>query len=191
MKLTTETGCGCFVAGDGMQREVMFSTIRDDGPWDQTGAWSTPPALIDRVMNVFGCAIELDPCSDPVAQQTIMAARYYTHEGLIASWRSPALYMNPPYGRSIIEPWIDRFMLAIKLPGYVAQAALLIPARTDTTWFQPIWDLSAICFLRGRLRFGGRNSSAPFPSVVGYHGPYVSRFVREFSQIGHCILRNS
>ena len=53
---------------------------------------------------------------------------------------------------------------------------MLIPARTDTTYFHDyIYGRAEIRFVRGRLRFtdeeGNAYAPAPFPSmVVIYHG---------------------
>lgn len=48
-----------------------------------------------------------------------------------------------------------------------ATVVMLLPARTDTKWFHD-WCLpyGKIEFLRGRLKFGGCDNSAPFPSMI-------------------------
>jgi site-specific DNA-methyltransferase (adenine-specific) len=44
---------------------------------------------------------------------------------------------------------------------------MLIPARTDTTYFhQYIYNKSEIRFIKGRLKFGDSKNSAPFPSMI-------------------------
>ena len=46
-------------------------------------------------------------------------------------------------------------------------AVMLIPARTDTKAFhQWIYGKAEIRFIKGRLKFGNSNNSAPFPSMV-------------------------
>ena len=61
--------------------------------------------------------------------------------------------------------------------GYAV--VLLIPARTDTTYFHDyIYEKAEIRFVRGRLRFtddeGNASDPAPFPSmVVIYNGERV------------------
>lgn len=45
----------------------------------------------------------------------------------------------------------------------------LIPARTDTKYFHHLMQLHAdieLNFIKGRLKFGESNTSAPFPSVL-------------------------
>lgn len=44
---------------------------------------------------------------------------------------------------------------------------LLIPARTDTSYFHDfIYKKHEVRFVRGRLKFGDSKNSAPFPSMV-------------------------
>jgi site-specific DNA-methyltransferase (adenine-specific) len=44
---------------------------------------------------------------------------------------------------------------------------MLIPARTDTLWFHThIYNKAEVRFIKGRLKFGGAKTSAPFPSMV-------------------------
>ena len=46
-------------------------------------------------------------------------------------------------------------------------AVMLIPARTDTKWFHKfINKRSEVRFIKGRLKFGESQNSAPFPSMV-------------------------
>ena len=69
-------------------------------------------------------------------------------------------WCNPPYGRQIGK-WVEK---AFKSSATVV---MLLPARTDTKWFHD-WCLpyGKIEFLRGRLKFGGCDNSAPFPSMI-------------------------
>jgi hypothetical protein len=83
--------------------------------------------------------------------------------------------MNPPYGREIGK-WIAK--AAASAHSGDATVVSLLPARTDTAWWhehvQPILAAKVpgqVVFIRGRLRFEGAPSSAPFPScVVAFHG---------------------
>ena len=74
------------------------------------------------------------------------------------------VWCNPPYS-NIIE-WCRK---ATEEQQNGTTTVMLVPARTDTKWFhQYVWqkpDVS-IQFVRGRLRFGGSNQNAPFPSMV-------------------------
>jgi site-specific DNA-methyltransferase (adenine-specific) len=48
-----------------------------------------------------------------------------------------------------------------------ATVVCLVPARTDTAWWHDYAAKAAeIRFVRGRLKFGDSQNSAPFPSAV-------------------------
>ena len=86
--------------------------------------------------------------------------------------RGGAVFCNPPYGRKIGQ-WVRKAYEEAKRGTTVV---LLIPARTDTTYFHDyIYGKAEIRFVRGRLRFtdeeGNAYAPAPFPSmVVIYNG---------------------
>jgi site-specific DNA-methyltransferase (adenine-specific) len=92
------------------------------------------------------------------------------------------VYVNPPYGR-VIGRWIVKAMTEP-----VDELILLVPARTDTAWFQPLYD-HAICFIRGRLRFSGARENAPFPCALVYRGPRPDAFAQAFSHRGVIVER--
>ena len=47
------------------------------------------------------------------------------------------------------------------------KVVMLIPARTDTKyWHNYVMKASEIHFVKGRLKFGDSDNSAPFPSAV-------------------------
>ena len=74
------------------------------------------------------------------------------------------MYCNPPYGRELPK-WVEKAYRE-SLDG--ATVVMLIPARPDTKYWHDIIfpHAAAICYLKGRIRFGGGDSSAPFPSAV-------------------------
>ncbi len=78
---------------------------------------------------------------------------------LFVPWHGKRAFVNPPYGRQI-RRWIER--------AHEAEVAVfLLPARTDVWWFHYCLEhASEIRFVRGRLKFGGAENSAPFPSVI-------------------------
>lgn len=146
-----------------------------------TPEWYTPAHIITLARDVLG-GIDLDPASCAAANELVQSARYYakTDNGLLQPWHG-RVWLNPPYG-SEIGQWTARLIWHVQT-GAVSAALALLPARTDTAWFQPVhaWPR---CWLRGRLRFAGAESSAPFPSVVVYFGPDVERFGRVFGSLG-------
>lgn len=154
-----------------------------------TPEWYTPQHIIARVIQVFG-QIDLDPCSNSADpdEANVPAMSYWTQadDGLTQTWKTDPtgytrVYMNPPYGDEI-GAWVERLVEAYASEE-IGCAIALLPARTDTAWFQPLFDY-AICFIRGRLKFSGADNSAPFPSVVVYLGDDMMGFQDAFGDIG-------
>lgn len=123
-----------------------------------TGEWATPQDFFDRLHAEF--AFTLDPAA---TAENAKCAKFYSlaDDGLSRSWAGERVFVNPPYGRGIGK-WVEKAATC----GAAVVVALL-PARTDTRWFHDfIYGKAEIRFVRGRLKFGGHENSAPFPSMV-------------------------
>ena len=100
------------------------------------------------------------------SDENAKCARYFTaaDDGLVKSWAGERVWLNPPYGRAL-PAWIAK---AYRESLRGALVVMPIPARTDTAaWHDYIFPhASEVIFLRGRLKFGGSDASAPFPSVI-------------------------
>lgn len=144
-----------------------------------TAEWYTPPAFVALVVQVLG-SIDVDPCSN--TERSIPAERHFTQEedGLSHYWYG-RIYMNPPYG-DVIGQWV-KHLCREYMAGRTKEAIALVPARTDTQWFS-LFSAFSQCFIRGRLKFGGSETSAPFPSAAIYLGPNEERFTDVFKAIG-------
>lgn len=133
--------------------------------------WRTPEFLFQALNQEYHFV--LDAAADPENKK---CKKYYTEteDGLKQSWDvGGAVFCNPPYGRKIWK-WVKK---AYEESQRCKNAiVLLIPARTDTTYFHEyVYGKSEIRFIRGRLRFlderGKEQGPAPFPSmVVVYNG---------------------
>ncbi len=77
------------------------------------------------------------------------------------------MFCNPPYGKEVPK-WVHKAYESVREPGTVV--VMLLPARTDTRWFQEwIYHRAEVRFLCGRVKFelnGVAQSAAPFPSMV-------------------------
>ncbi len=124
----------------------------------ETVEWSTPHDLFAELNAVF--RFDLDACATAANAK---CPRYFTKsDNALAQPWSGTVWMNPPYGREI-----EAFMRKAyeeSLAG--ATVVSLVPARTDTSWWHRYARKGQVIFLRGRLRFGGSTSSAPFPSAI-------------------------
>lgn len=131
-----------------MNTELMFSS--------KTDLWETPQELFDKYDAIY--RFETDVCALP---ENAKCKRFFTPEmdGLKQEWTG-VCWCNPPYGRQIGK-WVEKAVKSF------ATVVMLLPARTDTKWFHD-WCLpyGKIEFLRGRLKFGGCDNSAPFPSMI-------------------------
>lgn len=135
--------------------------------------WCTPQDFFDRLNEEFGFVLDA-----AATDKTAKCAIYYTPEmdGLSQSWDcGGAVFCNPPYGKEIGK-WVKK---AYEEAQAGVPIVLLIPARTDTSYFHDfIYHKAKIRFIRGRLRFtdddGNTADPAPFPSMlVIYNGERV------------------
>jgi hypothetical protein len=156
--------------------------------------WYTPARYVDAARELMG-GIDVDPASNPMANETIRATTYYTQEtdGLAHDWHG-RVWLNPPYGfaeggKSNQEIWSAR-LIAQYWAGITHEAVLLVNAVTDRTWFAPLWDFP-ICFTDHRIRFYNQDTEAGQPThgnVLVYLGPEVARFTAVFSAFGHIVV---
>jgi len=123
------------------------------------GDWETPQDFFDALDAEFG--FTLDAAASPLNAK---CARYWTEkdDALVQRWEG-VVWCNPPYGRVVGDFVKKGFEEAQK----GATVVMLLPARTDTRWWHD-WVMKAaeIRLVKGRLRFVGAKSSAPFPSAV-------------------------
>lgn len=141
---------------------VLFSS--------KSGNWSTPNYLFRSLDEEF--CFTLDPCSD---LDNHKCSKFYTIEdnGLLQDWSGERVFCNPPYSRSLGR-WVEKCYWESLKPDTLV--VMLIPARTDTRWFHEyiyMKDNVEIRFLRGRLKFGGSDKDAPFPSMIVVFGKRV------------------
>jgi cation diffusion facilitator CzcD-associated flavoprotein CzcO len=85
---------------------------------------------------------------------------------LLREWKG-VCWMNPPYGRTIGK----RVKKAYEQSLYNnATVVCLIPSRTETNWWWNYCMKGEIRFIRGRLKFGGRNTKGEYvryPATFG------------------------
>lgn len=129
--------------------------------------WGTPDEFFKALDAEFH--FDLDPCA---TEENHKCDEYYTKEtdGLLQDWGGRAVFCNPPY--SEISKWVEKCYREGQKDNTVV--VLLIPSRTDTKYF---WNFivhrAELRFVKGRLRFGGSKTNAPFSSlIVIYRGAY-------------------
>jgi DNA N-6-adenine-methyltransferase (Dam) len=147
----------------------------------------TPETCIAAARAVLG-EIDLDPASDPIAQETVRAGAFFTivDDGLAKEWFG-RVWLNPPYHRKLLPSFV-RKLIAERAAGRVAAAIMLTNNCTDTEWFEDAaGPTQSICFSHGRIRFKRRHGQEVAPTqgqAFFYFGPDVARFVRVFQVFG-------
>lgn len=142
-----------------MNNELMFSSATDN--------WATPRDFFDKLNAVF--KFQTDVCA---SYENTKCSHFYDKEadGLTQEW-SGSCWMNPPYGRGIGD-WMKKAYESARTNG--ATVVCLVPARTDTRWWQNYAMKGEIYFVPGRLKFGNAKENAPFPCAVVVFRPQTS-----------------
>lgn len=154
----------------------------------------TPDSILELVRSF--APIVLDPCTtkdNPTGAEYIRTPEC-SPDGLETAWHEfdGLVYVNPPYGRrkgQRCKEWVEK---AIEEYQQGAEIIMLLPARTDTQWFQRLFELvsadaAVICFVKGRLTFKGQSNGAPFPSALVYLEPDDGLFGDVFREMGAII----
>ena len=159
-------------------RELLAQSDQND--------WRTPRKFLVAARAVLG-AIDLDPATSAEANETVEAAQCYTEDddGLTQPWKG-RVWLNPPYGGQA-RLFVERLVREYEVGNVTAALALVNSHPTETAWFQQLFRYT-ICFVRGRIDFGGPSravsSTSTHGSAIAYLGKDVEGFHREFSQFG-------
>ena len=129
--------------------------------------WGTPLTLFQSLDAEFH--FNLDPCA---TSENAKCALYFTPEidGLSQDWGSSIVFMNPPYGRTISK-WVIKAYNAAQMGATVV---CLLPARTDTKWWWDYCIKGEIRFIKGRVKFSGRNTKG---FIVSFPATFSSAIV--------------
>jgi phage N-6-adenine-methyltransferase len=158
-----------------------------------TPEWSTPQDLFDRLDAEFH--FTLDACA---TVRNHKCERYFieAEDGLSQPWGGHTVWVNPPYGSGIGD-WVKKGYSESCVSGSLV--VMLLPARTDTAWWHEyVMGAYELRLIRGRLKFEGAPSSAPFPSAVVVFkpggemgtgtGPYLSSMLNRVPTIEEEIM---
>jgi hypothetical protein len=69
-------------------------------------------------------------------------------DGLDQDWTGERVWCNPPYGKGLIEPWVNK-----ALQRQADLVVMLLPSRTEMPWFHRLWNEAVVEFLPHRVSF--------------------------------------
>lgn len=126
--------------------------------------WETPKELFEKYDSIYH--FETDVCALP---ENAKCKHFYSpaEDGLKQDWEG-VCWMNPPYSREITK-WVEKAYMESEKNG--STIVCLLPSRTDTEWFHKfVLPHARVEFIKGRVKFVGAKSGAPFPSVIAVFG---------------------
>jgi len=110
--------------------------------------WGTPWRVVHGLELEFG-PFHLDPCATP---ETAKASKFYTpdQDGLSQRWEG-RVFCNPPYSQK--PAWIRKARASAEAGALVV---MLLPARTDSAWYQDlVLGHAEVRLMRRRVVFEG------------------------------------
>lgn len=141
--------------------------------------WTTPQGLFYYLDQALSFTVDA-----AATKENALVEKFYTKEidGLAQSWWHERVFCNPPY--SEVGLWTAKAARTFTDYEYGTGAAVLIPARTDTRWFfDNVWNANCnVVFFKGRLKFSGSKTSAPFPSCLVIYG-FSAREIKKVKDV--------
>jgi ParB family chromosome partitioning protein len=166
----------CRVAANRKSRRIM-----------RPNEFYTPAHVIGAARACMG-AIDLDPASCALANETVRATRFYClkDDGMKRPWFGK-VWLNPPYGK--FWPGFVARCVGEWKAGRVGQAIILLRSRhiTSKAFHDSIGDNYALCIPHARINFTSPNfvtSSATDGSVLMGIGVNRARFREVFGEFG-------
>ena len=159
---------------------------------NNTEEWYTPTDIIDKVHVVLG-EIDLDPASNPIANEVVKAKRIYTKEdnGLEQGWNGK-VFLNPPFGSEKISQFVDKLISEFQ-SGNVSEAILLTESLSQPKWFiSAIRACDAVFMAADRFYYWDGNDETQRGWSKGYlfyFGSNRQAFYQAFKDIGTILTR--
>lgn len=164
----------------------------------------TPGWLAALIAEAFGGGIDLDPCGAPgaaVEATTVVWTEEHARsrraplppgvvvgDGLTHRWTGRT-FVNPPYGTGPLNRWIPKARESAQDGAHVA---MLLPSATSRqAWQAHVPAARLVCFISGRLRFGGLDTGAGFSSAIVLwtnNDAIALRFAGEIRRAGHVMF---
>lgn len=122
------------------------------------GGWETPAHIFTALDREFDFTLDA-----AASQENAKCARYFSkiENGLAQDWGEHRVWLNPPYGDKNLRQWVKKAYEA-SLAG--ALVVCFLPVNASSVWWNEYAPLAEIRWMRGRVKFVGAKSTAPFAS---------------------------
>jgi len=140
--------------------KIVHASIKSGG----SDCWGTPKSIVQIAEKLLEQPFNLDAAA---SKENAICEKFITEEqnALITHWKGPNVWLNPPYSlnRAFLKRCVEMIM-SVSCENIM----VLIPARTDTQyWHEYVMEHAyRIWLIKGRLKFVGAKSGAPFPSAL-------------------------
>jgi phage N-6-adenine-methyltransferase len=141
------------VLNGGILNDILFSTGNPE--------WGTPTKIYQPIHEIMH--FSLDVCATPAnAKCNNFFTKY--ENGLWQSWNRNFCWMNPPYGKDIVN-WMHKAFTESR--SILCTVVCLVPVRTGTNWWYDYARRGEISYFKGRIQFEGMSDNgAPFDSAL-------------------------
>jgi phage N-6-adenine-methyltransferase len=138
-------------------RAMSKRTMRED--------WCTPPALFAKYDAEFHFTVDGAATAANALCKKFCDGRLYEPD-----WANETVWLNPPYGYKNLARWMERSYTQSQRGATVV---CLVPAHTGQPWWHDwvIGKASEIRWIKGKVKFVGADSCAPFPSCIVIYRP--------------------
>lgn len=182
-----------------MTDAVHYSSEKSD--------WQTPPDLFNFLDKIF--EFDFDACA---SDNNALCDIYRTENDsfLESNVTHRSIFMNPIYGKPVLPCKPNCSRKRCKTHGHITEyipgtgdfvdhaynlskannrIVSLLPGRLGSEWFEKVWKADAVVFMKGRIKFVGAKSGAPFPSILAVFGYGLSRDEQDkLSQLGRVFI---
>jgi hypothetical protein len=149
-----------------------------------TDKHNTPQPVIDCLDEFWPNGIDLDPCSNDTSLVKARIKFTIADDGLKRYWTANNSYINPPYSENAV--WADKFATEWD-EARLMEAVVLNKNDSRPKWYATYMErASAVCIVKGGLKFGDSKTIAMFPSILFYFGDRSVQFCKVFRQLGWC-----
>jgi len=163
----------------------------------------TPVRIVESARRVLG-AIDLDPASDALANQSIQAKRFFTKDddGLNQAWNARTIWLNPPgrtlsHGKQVTAAqWGQALIQRFCLGHFESAIYLCYRAGSIGSLGQGFLSNSVVCLTasgsdESRVPEGSLNGSGRFSFDLVLDGERVSQPSNTQSSAIFCLSRSS